>query len=262
MAVNEFEITDFVEIARSRITQQFFDKPLIDRTLQLLLFAQVELQNMLKDLMQLRSIDTATGEQLNVIGRIVGQDRVLLSSDLYEFFGFQGALKAGSFGTLEDDTIGAVWWSLGTPLGGNIELTDDVYRLFIKAKILKNTTSSTSEEFIQGLNLLFGDSAVLAIEEDEAEPSGNVLVLFNRELTDFELGLLSYSDNTSGYSSGLIPKTVGVNIKYGRYVRIDTPISWSIVHDGSFLFDGSKQYNAIPTYSEEFDSDDIEIILY
>lgn len=262
MAVNEFEITDFIEVARSRITQQFFDKPLIDRTLQLLLFAQFELQNVLKDLMQLRSIDTATGEQLNVIGRIVGQDRVLLSSDLYEFFGFQGALKAGSYGTLEDETVGSIWWSLGTPLGGNIVLTDEVYRLFIRAKILKNTTNTTSEEFIQSLNLLFGDSAVLAIEEDEAEPSGNVLVLFNRELTDFELGLLNYTDNSSGYSSGLIPKTVGVNIKYGRYVRTDNPISWSFVYNGETNFDGSKTFNATPTYSEEFDKDDLEIILY
>lgn len=260
--ITPFYEEDYLGVARSRITEQFKDKEVIDRFLQLLIFAQTELQTVFKDLMQLRSLDTATGEQLNILGRIVGQDRVLLNSDLYDFFGFQGALKAGSMGTLGDPNIGSIFYSLGEPLGGNIELSDETYRLFIRAKILKNTTASTSEEFIRSINLIFGDSSIIAIEDESPEYSGNVLVLFGRPLSDFERGLLNYTDNSSGYASGLIPKTFGVNVRYGEYVRTDTPISWSLVYDGTWAYDLPYTYNAIPTYSETFDESDIEITLY
>lgn len=269
MAINPFFEEDYLTVARSRVTEQFKYDPVtgegaqvFDKMLQLLLTAQIEIQQVFKDLMQLRSLDSATGEQLNVLGRIVGQDRVLLNSDLYDFFGFQGALKAGSMGTVEDPTVGSVFYSLGDPLGGNIELDDKTYRLFIRAKILKNTTASTSEEFIRSVNLIFGESNVIAIEDTSAEQSGNVMVLFNRHLSDFERGLLNYVDNSSGYSSGLIPKTIGVNVVYGEYVRIDTPISWSLVFDGSWTYDTPYTYNAVPTYADKFNESDIEIILY
>lgn len=269
MAINVFEEVDHLSIARSRVTEQFSFDPstqegakVFDKYLQLLLTAQIQIQQVFKDLMQLRSLDTATGEQLNIIGRIVGQDRILLNSDLYNFFGFQGALKAGSMGTLTDPTIGSIFYTLGAPLGGNIELDDETYRLFIRAKILKNTTASTSEEFIRSVNLIFGSSNVIAIEDSTPGKSANVMVLFNRPLSDFEKGLLLYVDSSAGYPTGLIPKTIGVNVRYGEYTRTDTPISWSLTYDGSWAYDLPYTYNAVPTYSEQFDESDIEITLY
>jgi len=261
MAITPFFEEQYLEVARTRVTEQFKDKVIFDKYLQLLLTAQIEIQKTFKDLMQLRSLDTATGEQLNIIGRIVGQDRVLLNSDLYNFFGFEGALKAGSMGTLSNPAVGSIFYSLGEPLGGNIELDDETYRLFIRAKILKNTTASTSEEFIRSVNLIFGDSNVIAIEDTT---SANIMVLFNRPLSDFEKGLLLYVDSSAGYPSGLIPKTIGVNIRYGEYTRTDTPISWSFTYsnDGSWAYNTPYNYNPVPTYADKFDESNIEITLY
>jgi len=261
MAITPFVEEQYLEVARTRVTEQFKDKVIFDKYLQLLLTAQIEIQKTFKDLMQLRSLDTATGEQLNIIGRIVGQDRVLLNSDLYNFFGFEGALKAGSMGTLSNPNVGSIFYSLGEPLGGNIELDDETYRLFIRAKILKNTTASTSEEFIRSVNLIFGDTNVIAIEDTT---SANVMVLFNRPLSDFEKGLLLYVDSSAGYPSGLIPKTIGVGIKYGEYTRTDTPISWSFTYsnDGSWAYNVPYNYNPVPTYADKFDESNIEITLY
>jgi hypothetical protein len=264
MAISTFDEQDYLAVARSRITEQFKDKVVIDKLLQLLIFAQMELQKVYKDLMQLRSLDTANGEQLNIIGRIVGQDRVLLNSDLYRFFGFQGAIKAGSMGTLSDPTVGSIFYSLGQPMGGNLELDDETYRLFIRAKILKNITASTSEDFIKSVNLIFGNSSVIAIEDSTFEQSGNVMVLFNRKLSDFERSLLLYADSSSGYESGLIPKTIGVNVIYGEYTRTDTPISWSFTYtdDGLWAYDIPYNYNPVPTYADKFDESNIAITLY
>lgn len=264
MAVNQFNLVDYLSLARTRTTEQFTleNAPTFDAFLKLLTVEMQNLQAVFKDLMQLRTLDTATGEQLDIIGRIVGQERVLLSADLYEYFGFQGALKAGSYGNLTDPTIGAKWWSLGKPLGGNVLLDDNTYRIFIRAKILKNTTVSTSEDFIKAINLIFGLDNTIAIE-DTTTDQATVMVLFNRPLTDFEKALLYYVDNSGGYPSRLIPKTVGVKLVFGEYTRIDEPISWSFTYDSvSFAYDFPYMYNPVPTYSDRFDESDIDIILY
>lgn len=218
--LNEFIEQDYLEEARSRVTEQFKYDPssdtgakVFDKYLQLLINAQVEIQKVFKDLMQLRSLDTATGAQLDVIGRIVGQERILLNADFYDFFGFQGATKAASFGELGSPGVGGIFYDYGKPLGGNIELDDATYRLFIKAKIFKNTTSSTPEEFLAVLNLVFGTNTIVLTEEGDA----SITVLLSRALTDFERALLFYISNEPGYPSRLIPKTVGVRINFGEY---------------------------------------------
>lgn len=220
MATNPFLVEDYLEVARSRVTEQFKYDPtsdtgakVFDKYLQLLINAQVEIQKVFKDLMQLRSLDTATGAQLDVIGRIVGQERILLNADFYDFFGFQGAVKAASFGELGNPSVGGLFYDFGKPLGGNIELDDATYRLFIKAKIFKNTTTSTPEEFLAVLNLVFGTDTTVLTEEGDA----SITVLLSRALTDFERALLFYISNEPGYPSRLIPKTVGVRINFGEY---------------------------------------------
>lgn len=264
MATNPFNLVDYLELARSRTTEQFKleNAPVFDRYLQLLVVEIQNLQQVFRDLKQLRSLDTAVGDQLDIIGDIVGQDRVLLSADLYSFFGFQGALKAGSFGDLDDSSVGSKFYSLGDPMGGNVRLDDETYRIFIRAKILKNTTASTSEDFIKSLNLIFGTGGTIAIEDNTTSPA-TVQVLFNRPLSDFEKALLFYVDDSGGFPSRLIPKTVGVKVQYGEYRRIDEPLSWSYTYDGvSFAYNYPFTYNPIPTYSDRFDQSDIEIILY
>lgn len=213
MTTNPFEEVDYLEEARERVTEQFKDKVIFDKYLQLLLNGQVEIQKAFKDLMQLRSLDTATGAQLDIIGNIVGQERVLLNADFYNFFGFQGAIKASSFGDVSTPSVGGMFYDYGTPLGGNIRLDDNTYRLFIKAKIFKNTTASTPEEFLAVLNLVFGTDTTVLTEEGDA----SITVLLSRVLSDFERALLSYISTEPGYPSRLIPKTVGVRINYGEF---------------------------------------------
>lgn len=210
-----FDEQPYLEVARSRTTEEFKleSAPIFDKYLQLLISAQIDLQSVFKDILQIRDLDSAEGAQLDVIGRIVGQDRVLINADLYTFFGFQGALKAGSFGEVGNDLVGSRFLDYGSPTGGNITLDDETYRLFIRAKIYKNTTSSTPEEFIEVVNLIFGTTGTFLSENGNA----NATVYFSRPLTDIEKGLLQYVNSTDGYPSRLIPKTVGVGIGFGEY---------------------------------------------
>lgn len=213
MAVIEFISEDYIAEARENVTEQFVDKIVIDKYLQLLIKQQEALQKVFKDLLQKRSIEEATGAQLDIIGEIVGQPRELLSADLFPFFGFQGAPLAGSMGDLSNPMLGEKWYSFGQPIGASILMDDDTYRLFIKAKILKNNTASTPEEFLSFMNFMFGTTNTMYLAEDAA----SYTILFGRELSTLEQVLLNYVSTNNGYASRLIPKTVGVRVNFGYF---------------------------------------------
>lgn len=219
MSTNTFTEENFLPVARSRTTEAFKleidtgSNIIFDRYLQLLIDEQIEIQGVLKALMQMRSIDTAKGAQLDIIGNIVGQDRELIAADLYDFFGMQGALNAFPMGDTTDPTVGGIFYSYGVDLGGNVELDDETYRIFIKAKIFKNITSSTPEEFIQAIKMIFGLEQVAIVAEGDA----SVTVLLGAQLSNFQRVLLNYISYSQDYPSRLIPKTVGVRINFGEY---------------------------------------------
>lgn len=211
--INQFNIEDYLSEARGRVTEQFKDKLVFDKYIQLLLSVSEEQQLVLKDLMQKRSIDTAQGVQLDIIGDIVGQPRTLLDTALLKYVAFDGYPEAQSFGDLNDNSLGGYWYSLGAALSGNTLLNDEQYRLFIKAKILKNKTNATPNDFLEFVSFVFGTQLNNIIVEGNAE----FTVLVGKELNSFEKALLTYTSNVDGYDVPFMPKPVGVKINYGQF---------------------------------------------
>lgn len=212
MALNEFEKKDYLEEMRKRVTFAFEESPVFDKYLQLLTLPAEEMQEVLRQLMQERSIDTAVGKQLDIIGDIVGQSRILIGADLIPFFGYAGAVNANSFGDKPNPSTGGYYWNYGDPLGGNIVLTDDIYRLFIRAKIMKNITRATPEDVITFIKFVFEVNLVQITVDEAAE----ALILVSEDIDNFELVLLKYF--TEGkYRSYFIPKTLGVGYNFGTF---------------------------------------------
>jgi hypothetical protein len=215
MATNEFEIVEYLDEARTRVTDQFKDKPTFDKYLDLILRGSLELQETLQQLQQLRSVDTATGVNLDNIGEIVGIPRGLLSAELFYYFGNRDLdqiianPQAGKYGSLTDSSIGSPWYSLNAPLGISREPSDEEYRLIIKAKIIKNRTLARPEDVIEAYKFLFGTSQVVI---DEFAPA-KVRIGIGKILSSVERGLLF---NLQG-SGSLLPKTAGVNYQYQEY---------------------------------------------
>lgn len=216
MATTPFKEVGYLNQARERYTEQFKNKDVFDRYVQLLLSTKQEIQLTLKDLIQKRTLDSAEGVQLDIIGEIVGQPRELIEANLLDYFGMLDAFGAGSMGELGDSNVGELFWELGRPTGGNLSLDDNSYRLFIRAKIIKNITTSTPEEYIYLVNFLFGTSVVF-LTENIAE----FTVFFGRQLTKLEVALLGYVSDSQGYETRLLPKTVGVRINYGQFRQND-----------------------------------------
>lgn len=209
MAVNEFVVEPFCDTARARITDQFRGKPIMDKYLQLLLEGKRELQDVMLDVMQLRSIDTAVGNQLDVIGVIVGRPRGLVTAELFTYFGFEGSGQGGSFGSLTDPSVGAPWYSIGAPTNRSRPPSDEEYRLILKSKIIKNRTLSRPEDVIEAYRFLFGASQVTLTEMGTA----SVRIGIGKILSAVERGLLF---DLNGVGS-LLPKTVGVEYTYSEF---------------------------------------------
>lgn len=185
---------------------------IFDRYLQTIIDGYDDILNCLADLAQMRSLDTATGAQLDIIGEIVGQPRELVEADLFSYFGFQGALNAASFGEI-GSTVGGMFYNLGDNLGGSINLNDEQYRMFIRAKIFKNSFTSTPEDFITAINQIFQTTSTYI----SVDGGGHAVVFFGRELTSFERVLINYIFSGEQYPVRLIPKTIGVSLEFGTF---------------------------------------------
>lgn len=216
MAINPFNLESYLDVARSRTTEQFKTEsaPTFDKMLQLLIGGKIELQRVFQDLMQKRSIDTATGKQLDIVGEIVGQPRELIDTALLTYFAYLGYPNAQSFGDLNNSSIGGPYRGVDDPLAGNTLLTDEQYRLFIKAKIIKNNTNATPNQILEFINFVFGSDHNQLVEEGDAAYT----LLIGKELSDFEKVLLTYVSYSSGYPSRFIPKPIGVRVNYGTYI--------------------------------------------
>lgn len=214
MSVVPFNEVNFLDDMRSRITEQFKSKTVIDKLLQLEAKNREELQQVFKDLLQLRSIDEARGVQLDIIGRIVGQPRELIGVTLYDYFAYAGYVNGETYGDLSDPSQGGVYYSEGDSLGGNILFDDETYRLYIKSKIIKNQTASTPEELISFVSFLFGQDTPIYLVEGDA----HINIFIGRELSALEINLLNFTSYEAGYPTRLIPKTVGVSLNYSSFI--------------------------------------------
>lgn len=215
--INPFEIKEYLKDVRSKVTFAFEESPVFDKYLQLLTLPAAEMQIVLSQLMKQRSVDTAVGKQLDIIGDIVGQPRELLDSDFIPYFGYEGAFEAQSYGDVSDTSKGGYYWDINTSLTGNILLSDEQYRLFIKAKILKNITRSTPEDVIKFVVFVFGAKKVQITQDEGADQA---LIMVSDDLDNFQIALLRYFVEDK-YRSYFVPKSLGIGYLFGTIPTLD-----------------------------------------
>ncbi|WP_432783738.1 DUF2612 domain-containing protein [Pseudomonas corrugata] len=136
-------------------------------------------------------IDNAVGEQLSVIGRIVVAPR-----------SFIGAIPMmpGLFALTDGDEFGdegAMFSDLTIDQDG--QLSDELYRLVIKAKIIKNNGDATIENILDGMNFLLPNADVLRVTDGE---DMSFSIEFYGQITNLERFAL--------LNAGLVPKPQAV----------------------------------------------------
>lgn len=96
-------------------------------------------------------LDNAIGHRLDLIGKIVGVNRIVPDVILKTFFGFSANSNALGFNS-------APFYRYEFSKYNDLVLDDQQFLLFIKAKIVKNNTNATLPDIQKSINFLIGDS--------------------------------------------------------------------------------------------------------
>lgn len=133
---------------------QFITKPKAKATLQLLsedinrsVMGALSVPDML-------DIEHADGTNLDIIGKITGQDRVLSGAVPREFFAFSRNTKTKGFQC--SDTGGSPWYRHGDTISTSARLNNSEMRTLIKARCIKNFSRCTLDDVEYACELLFG----------------------------------------------------------------------------------------------------------
>lgn len=192
---------DHQDLAISRLIVQFRESENLVGYIRALLQEGNDLEQVFQDILTKRSLDTAEGAQLDIIGEIVGRPRTSEDSIAIPFFGFQYAIGSDTFSSAGTPSAGSVFLSTGTDEYINQVLNDSAYRTLIKAKILQNKTKTTINDTIeivlQGINA----SGVQITEGDK-----KFTVNLTSAITDTEKLLLVKTD--------YISKPAGVSVNF------------------------------------------------
>lgn len=105
---------------------------------------------------EMLNIDTAVGVNLNIVGKIVGQDRTLQKVVEREFFAFFGDEKTKGFRS--GGIGGSPWYRHGDAIAGLATLSDAEMRTLIKARCIKNFSHCNIDDVERACQQLFGSS--------------------------------------------------------------------------------------------------------
>ena len=183
---------DHVARAKSRVINEYRSKPRMTKWLTMLPeIANEQLERALDQVYGSYDVDTVSGEQLDVIGRIVGVPRPILRGAAYDVFGYSGNDTYTNYNVAPYIGDGAM---VDTPLN------NDLYRKLVKAKIARNVSDGTIDSIIELVEMII-DIKVTALID-------------NGDMT-FDIGIASELDNTTEYllnNFDIIPRPQGVRL--------------------------------------------------
>ncbi len=164
LAVDPIDAQDHAASALARLAEQFKNKPNLAALLNNLNAQTQELENAFQDLFTQRAIDTAFGEQLDVLGIILGQERGGFDDDTYRLYlnarmllNISSATKEDLYGIFEAllDAPSTLeikeWFPAGfvLRLSGRPFTADEIYRLIVFLRLGRGAGIRGILEWIQ-----------------------------------------------------------------------------------------------------------------
>jgi hypothetical protein len=184
---------------RDLLIKQYWDKPKARAEIELQAGTWSRAFDWLKSFISEFDLDLATGARLDIIGRIVGQPRLIPNALARVFFGFADNPNAGTFNNKEGTVVGAApfkdkWERAYT----TYELNDNQYRLFLRAKIVRNTAGPQLPNINAAISTLF-DGAAYVVDNNDMRLTLHVSPLYDEQTL---IAILR---------SDLLPKPAGVS---------------------------------------------------
>lgn len=178
---------------------QYQGKPRAAATAELLSRQFGDTWQGLSSLPDVLDIDRALGANLDLVGKHVGQSRVLNGLAPRSLFGFHEVPGARGFGT-------GKWYRMGDPLEESAVLDDDDYRFLIRCRIARNYQLGTVDDISAALRFIF-DSESLVFDQYDMSLT---VVIRSDQVSDFKRYALNTLD--------ILPRPAGVRIQF--YVAV------------------------------------------
>ena len=174
------------------ITSEHRDKPRFMATVRAFCEPLAALQEDAQAMLAAFDVDTAIGDQLDIIGQWVGISRaVTIPMDVY-FFSWDDSANGWDAG---------IWEGIGEIKTSRYDLPDDMYRALIKAKIMANKWRGTIHELYGILHAAFpahvGDFRIV---DGNPEGSANDFTWDDTPQNGWDAGLWSVREDASGAS--------------------------------------------------------------
>lgn len=189
------------DLAISRLVTQFKESTNLISYIESLLVEANNLESVFFDLLEKRWLDTAEGQQLDILGSIVGQSREFIDVEIFDYFGFFNNYQAQPFGSIYNSQFGGRLISKDESSTEVKELDDEEYLKFIRAKIIRNSTNSTAEEIISQIGYIL-DYPLIVFTDGNTRYE----ISIGRRLRPNEKSILLDMD--------IIPKVCGVQATY------------------------------------------------
>ncbi|QHJ84230.1 MAG: hypothetical protein [Caudoviricetes sp.] len=185
-----------------RVYSQYRNKQKLTQWIQICTVLGSQIYRTSEYLRKSYNIDTVSDELLNIIGRVVVLPRGFITP-----ITLNPPMVAKSVDTpweVGDDSQQLS----GLSTDSDVNMSNEIYRLGIRAKIIKNNTSSTLEDVLQGASFLLPDANVVRVVDNED-------MSFSIEYTGVITSLEAYALS----NSSMVPKPQGVSFK--GFVKVD-----------------------------------------
>ena len=148
-------------------------------------------------------VNNISNELLNVVGRIVVLPRTFISPVSLNPPNVASSINTPWDVGMEDQQLS------GLTIDSDTAMSDDLYRLGIRAKIVKNNTAATIEDVLTGVAFLLPDAQVVRINDNE---DMTFTVEYSGVITPLEMYALS--------NASLVPTPQGV--KFNGFVKVSS----------------------------------------
>lgn len=150
------------------ITSEHANKPKFNELIVLLTGEVLAVTDLINQMQLLFDLDTAVGNQLDIVGQWVGVTRFVSIPDNV-FFSFDSA-------TLGFDA--GIWWEPFNPTTSVVRLPDDHYRLLLYARIIANQWNGTIPGIYAAYQILFGpQSTTKVLVQDRDNMSMDIAIV-------------------------------------------------------------------------------------
>ncbi|ENV08989.1 MULTISPECIES: DUF2612 domain-containing protein [Acinetobacter] len=127
------------------LTSQHRDKPKFRETVEISLNPLIDCLECLNSIGGKFNLETAKGDQLQILADWVGSRDSIPNAVAIPFFGFADQEEALPFGETNDPAIGGFWRDSGVGSFRAYQMSPQLFRSAIKAKILLNKSDCTLE---------------------------------------------------------------------------------------------------------------------